>query len=104
MTEALDRRGLAFGISAYVIWGFFPIFMHWLEPAGALEIVAWRSVSSLIVCLVIAAALVIATSIGGDTIVYTLVGALTIPVVLIVLAGQIGKRAAASAVPIADAA
>ena len=55
MTEALDRRGLAFGISAYVIWGFFPIFMHWLEPAGALEIVAWRSISSLVVCLVIAA-------------------------------------------------
>lgn len=55
MTEALDRRGLAFGISAYVIWGFFPIFMHWLEPAGALEIVAWRSISSLLVCLVIAA-------------------------------------------------
>ena len=45
----------------------------------------------------IAAALVIAVSIGGDTIVYTLVGALTIPVVLIVLAGQIGKRAAAAA-------
>ena len=45
----------------------------------------------------IAAALVIATSIGGDTIVYTLVGALTIPVVLIVLAGQIGRRAAATA-------
>jgi BASS family bile acid:Na+ symporter len=45
----------------------------------------------------IAAALVIATSIGGDTIVYTLVGALTIPVVLIVLAGQIGKRAVAMA-------
>ena len=40
----------------------------------------------------IAAALVIAASIGGDTIVYTLVGALTIPVVLIVLAGRIGKR------------
>jgi BASS family bile acid:Na+ symporter len=42
----------------------------------------------------IAAALVIAVSIGGDTIVYTLVGALTIPVVLIVLAGQVGKRVA----------
>ena len=44
----------------------------------------------------IAAALVIAVSIGGDTIVYTLVGALTIPVVLIVLAGQVGKRAGAA--------
>lgn len=44
----------------------------------------------------IAAALVIASSIGGDTVVYTLVGALTIPVVLIVIAGQIGKRVVAA--------
>ncbi len=52
----------------------------------------------------IAAALVIATSIGGDVIVYTLVGALTIPVVLIVLAGQMGRRSAigtATDVPLA---
>ena len=45
----------------------------------------------------IAAALVIAVSIGGDAIVYTLVGALTIPVVLIVLAGRMGRRAVAAA-------
>ena len=44
----------------------------------------------------IAAALVIAASIGGDAIVYTLVGALTIPVVLIVLAGQVGRRVGAA--------
>lgn len=44
-----------------------------------------------------AAALVIAASIGGDVIIYTLVGALTIPVVLIVLAGQVGRRSAAAA-------
>jgi predicted Na+-dependent transporter len=47
----------------------------------------------------IAAALVIASSIGGDTIVYTLVGALTIPVVLIVLAGRIGRRSIATTAP-----
>jgi predicted Na+-dependent transporter len=40
----------------------------------------------------VAAAIVIAVSIGGDTLVYTLVGALAIPVVLIVLAGELGKR------------
>lgn len=45
----------------------------------------------------IAAALVIAASIGGDAIVYTLVGALAIPVVLIVLAGQVGRRTGATA-------
>lgn len=57
MTEALDRRGLAYGISAYTVWGFFPIFLALLVPAGALEIVAWRALSSLIVCLVIIAVL-----------------------------------------------
>lgn len=40
----------------------------------------------------ISAAIVIAVSIGGDTLVYTLVGALVIPVALIVLAGELGKR------------
>lgn len=53
MTPALDRRGLLYGASAYFIWGLFPIFMAALEPAGAFEIVAWRSVSSLVVCLAI---------------------------------------------------
>jgi BASS family bile acid:Na+ symporter len=42
----------------------------------------------------IAAALVVAASLGGDTIVLTLVGALVIPIVLIVLAGELGKRMA----------
>jgi predicted Na+-dependent transporter len=40
----------------------------------------------------IAAALVVAASLGGDVIVLTMVGALVIPVVLIVLAGEVGKR------------
>ena len=40
----------------------------------------------------IAAALVVASSLGGQVIVLTLVGALVIPVVLIVLAGEVGKR------------
>jgi chloramphenicol-sensitive protein RarD len=57
VTEALDRRGLAYGISAYTVWGFFPIFLALLVPAGALEIVAWRALSSLVVCLVIIAVL-----------------------------------------------
>lgn len=53
MHAPLDRRGLAYGASAYFIWGLFPLFMAALKPAGALEIVAWRSVSSLAVCLAI---------------------------------------------------
>ncbi|MGC4176059.1 EamA family transporter RarD [Demequina sp.] len=49
----LDRKGLLFGASAYVIWGLFPLLMHALIPAGALEITAQRAVWSLVVCLVI---------------------------------------------------
>jgi BASS family bile acid:Na+ symporter len=45
----------------------------------------------------IAAAIVVATTIGGDVVVLTLVGALVIPIVLIVLAGAIGKRVDAPA-------
>ncbi|HZJ39406.1 MAG TPA: EamA family transporter, partial [Demequina sp.] len=57
MTEALDRRGLAYGASAYVVWGLFPILMVALKPAGAFEIVAWRALSSLLVCIAILAAM-----------------------------------------------
>ena len=51
MTEPLDRKGLAFAIGAYGFWGFFPIFMDELRPAGALEIVAHRALWSLAVCV-----------------------------------------------------
>jgi predicted Na+-dependent transporter len=40
----------------------------------------------------IAAAMVVAVSLGGDVIVLTMVGALVIPIVLIVLAGELGRR------------
>jgi predicted Na+-dependent transporter len=42
----------------------------------------------------VSAALVVAASLGTDTVVRTLVAALVIPVVLIVLAGELGRRAA----------
>jgi len=45
----------------------------------------------------IAAAIVVATTIGGDVVVLTLVGALVLPIALIVLAGAIGKRVDAPA-------
>ncbi len=44
----------------------------------------------------IAAAIVVAASLGGDVVVMTLVGALVIPIVLIVLAGELGKSMPAS--------
>lgn len=44
-----DRtRGLAAGISAYAIWGFFPLLFPLLKPAEPLEILAHRIVWSLV--------------------------------------------------------
>ena len=51
VTNDVDRTGLALGLSAYLFWGAFPIFIRMLEPAGALEIVAHRAAWSLGVCV-----------------------------------------------------
>ncbi len=42
------RRGTAAGLSAYLLWGCFPLYFPLLEPAGGLEIVAHRVVWSLL--------------------------------------------------------
>ena len=46
---AASRRGFAYGITAYLLWGLFPLFWPLLEPASALEILAWRILLSLVV-------------------------------------------------------
>ncbi|WP_205304832.1 EamA family transporter RarD [Nocardioides sp. 616] len=55
MTES--RRGLMYGIAAYVIWGAFPLYWPLLEPAGALEILAHRILWSAVVMAVVVLAL-----------------------------------------------
>jgi chloramphenicol-sensitive protein RarD len=47
------RRGVAYGIAAYGIWGLFPLYFPLLKPAGAVEILAHRMVWSLIFMLAI---------------------------------------------------
>jgi chloramphenicol-sensitive protein RarD len=42
-----QRQGLVSGVSAYFLWGLFPLFFPLLEPAGALEVLAHRVVWSL---------------------------------------------------------
>ena len=50
-----QRRGYLYGIGAYVIWGFFPIYIKQLQPAGPVEILAHRVVWSVaFVALVLA--------------------------------------------------
>ena len=47
------KTGLLFGVSAYVLWGAFPLYWPLLEPASALEIVSHRAVWTLVFCLVV---------------------------------------------------
>ena len=43
-----QRAGTAAGLSAYLLWGCFPLYFPLLEPAGGVEIVAHRVVWSLL--------------------------------------------------------
>lgn len=47
-----SRRGFWLGASAYLTWGFFPLYWPLLEPAGALEILAHRVVWALMLIAV----------------------------------------------------
>lgn len=42
------RNALAAGVTAYILWGLFPLFWPLLEPAGALEILSHRIVWSFV--------------------------------------------------------
>ena len=46
------KTGLIFGLSAYILWGLFPLYWPLLEPAGAFEIVGHRAVWSLVFCVI----------------------------------------------------
>jgi len=43
-----ERRGYLYGLLAYVLWGFFPIYFKLLRPAGPLEILAHRVIWSVV--------------------------------------------------------
>ncbi len=47
-----NKTGLVFGVSAYVLWGLFPLYWPLLEPADAFEIVGHRAVWSLAFCVI----------------------------------------------------
>lgn len=51
----VSGTGLAFAVGSYALWGVLPLLFVVLSPAGAIEIVAWRIVLSLIFCLAIIA-------------------------------------------------
>jgi chloramphenicol-sensitive protein RarD len=50
------RRGAAYGASAYLLWGLFPLYWPLLQPSGSLEVLAHRVLWSLVVVVVLLAA------------------------------------------------
>ena len=54
MSNRSERSlGLIFGLSAYILWGLFPLYWPLLKPASAYEIVAHRAVWTLVFCLIV---------------------------------------------------
>ena len=56
-TRAHARTGLACAIGAYLVWGTLPLYFRLMHAVSPAEIVACRTLFSLPVCLVLAAAL-----------------------------------------------
>jgi chloramphenicol-sensitive protein RarD len=48
-----NKLGLLFGVSAYSLWGLFPLYWPLLEPANPLEIVSHRAVWTLVFCAIV---------------------------------------------------
>ena len=53
MSQEELRRGAAYGLLAYALWGLFPLYFHALRPAGAWEIVGHRVVWTMVLCVAI---------------------------------------------------
>jgi chloramphenicol-sensitive protein RarD len=50
-----QKLGLIYGVSAYVLWGLFPLYWPLLKPATSLEIVSHRAVWTLVFCVIVLA-------------------------------------------------
>ena len=50
-----QKIGLIYGVSAYVLWGLFPLYWPLLKPATSLEIVSHRAVWTMVFCLIVLA-------------------------------------------------
>jgi chloramphenicol-sensitive protein RarD len=49
------KLGLVYGVSAYFVWGFLPIYWKHIEKASSFEILANRGIWSLVVCTLLLA-------------------------------------------------
>lgn len=57
VTAASSGRGagFAYALASYLLWGFLPVLFFALRGSGAIEIVAWRIVLSLVFCTLLVA-------------------------------------------------
>lgn len=53
MARDEQRRGAAYGLLAYGVWGTFPLYFAALEPAGAWEILSHRILWTLLLCVLV---------------------------------------------------
>ncbi len=49
------RAGILYSVAAYVLWSLFPLYFKLLGRSGALEIIGYRVICSLVFCLLIMA-------------------------------------------------
>jgi chloramphenicol-sensitive protein RarD len=47
------RRGYLYGLAAYALWGFMPLYIKLLRPSGAMEVLAHRIIWSVAVVAVV---------------------------------------------------
>lgn len=38
----MDKKGILYGIGAYALWGFFPIYWKWLHQVSAVQLISHR--------------------------------------------------------------
>ena len=55
--SARPTGGLAYGLGAYVVWGLFPLYVRALRHVPGLELVAWRLVLAVPLCIAMVFAL-----------------------------------------------
>jgi chloramphenicol-sensitive protein RarD len=51
--QTLDRTGLLIGVCLYTLWGFYPLYYHFIEFVPTWEIIAHRIIWSMILLLII---------------------------------------------------
>jgi chloramphenicol-sensitive protein RarD len=53
VSKSTERTGIAYGLGAYITWGFLTIYWKFLKDFNAFELIGWRIVTSAIVLLAI---------------------------------------------------